>query len=53
MEKENKNTEFWYVCNNCGYIVEPEVYLTVMYNYVCPKCYKTKLSEFGIIVDIE
>ena len=49
MENEyDGDTEFWFVCRHCGYRILPIEYYNVRYDYVCPRCYKGRLSDFGI-----
>lgn len=40
---------FWHMCRECGYMITDLSFFTARYNFDCPRCERTLLSEFGVI----
>lgn len=47
MKKLDKGVILW-ECPRCQYVVTNEIYQTILYDFLCPECEKTHLSEFHI-----
>lgn len=44
---EGKDTITIHKCPACGWTTTDEEYYSARYNYKCPMCGKSKLSQFG------